>query len=174
MGNFCIWEASAFFWVYTLFLMCQGFIVGVKGLNKVSQKKFSSLVWCKISGTYRILPSCWSWLWTLLCWHRWHSLCSATWLIVKARSTLSLWALYNLYIHIHYRTHICPSVFPLPALPFFAELHGPSRTANSLKRGKHIQSWRGPTSVSTSLTPRKGRTELWPCIRVSAISLICF
>jgi len=43
--------------------------MGVKGLNKVSQKKFSSLAWCKISGIYRILPSCWSCLWTLLCWH---------------------------------------------------------------------------------------------------------
>lgn len=110
MGNFCIWEMSAFFWVYRLFLMCQRFIMGVKGLNKVSQEKFSSLVWCKISGTYRILPSCWSCLWTLLCWRPWHSLCSATWLLVKARAFVHPVPTFT-------GTYICPSLLPPPALP---------------------------------------------------------
>lgn len=156
MGNFCIWEMSAFFWVYRLFLMCQRFIMGVKGLNKVSQEKFSSLVWCKISGTYRILPSCWSCLWTLLCWRPWHSLCSATWLLVKARAFVHPVPTFT-------GTYICPSLLPPPALPSrntmqdksVPRLHRPSRTANSLKRGKHIQSWRGLTRVNTSLTPRE-------------------
>lgn len=132
MGNFCIWETGAFFWVYRLFLMCQRFIVGVKGLNKVSQKKFSSLVWCKIWETYRILPLCWSCLWTLLCWHPRHGLCSATQLLVKARATLGLWALYILYPHLQV-TYVCPLLFPPPAL-----------ASRNTIQGKSLQSCTGP------------------------------
>lgn len=169
-----------FFEFIDLFLMCQRFIMGVKGLNKVSQKKFSSLVWCKISGTYRILPSCWSCLWTLLCWCPWHSqsLFSDT-PFHKDKGRTEVMS--NIYLMYTLTRHLYLSLFLSLPSPILSCLEI-QLTFSSL--GKSLQGCTGPLKQQMDMCPglewankcqyltctqRTWKVELWPCKNISAL-----